>query len=76
MFSKFGKLNIEDLAKGIVVAALGAVIPVIESVISTGSLSFDWKAMGYTALTAAVAYLTKNLFTNSNGLLFTKEKNN
>ena len=73
ILSKFGELNAQDFIKGAIIAVLGAVMPVIESVISTGSFQFDWKLIGTVALSAFVAYMTKNLFTNSKGDSFSKE---
>ncbi len=64
--SPFGKLNLADFGKGLLVAVGSAVFSVIYSTIQAGSLTFDWKAIGITALSAALAYLSKNLFTNSN----------
>lgn len=74
MFSKFLELNIEDVIKGLAMAVFGAILPIIWSVISTGSFAFDWKAIGTAALTAALAYLNTQLFSNSKGMLFSKEK--
>jgi len=64
--SPFGKLNLADIGKGLIVAVGSAVFSVIYATIQAGSLTFDWKAIGITALSAALAYLSKNLFTNSN----------
>jgi hypothetical protein len=41
---------------------------------SAESLIFDWKSIGTMALTTALAYIMKNLFTNSAGKLFAKEQ--
>ena len=73
ILSKFGELNSSDFIKGAIVAIIGAVLPIIQSVIETGSFQFDWKAIGGIALTAFIAYLTKNLFTNSEGVFLGKE---
>lgn len=58
-------LNLIDLAKGIVVAAGGAVITAIQTSISAGSLAFSWKTTGGVALAAGLSYLGKNFFTSA-----------
>ena len=65
--SDFLKLNLKDLIKGVIVAALTTVLTIVLGTLEQGSLTFDWKAIGLAALTAGLAYLTKNLFTNSDG---------
>ena len=68
MKSKFLNLNFNDFAKGLLTAIIVAVITYIYEAVQTGSLSdIDWKIVGFTALTAAVGYLFKNLVTNSDG---------
>ena len=61
--SSFLSLNTQDFLKGGIVAVGGAVVSTIETSLSAGSLKFDWKQIGLTALAAGVAYLSKNLFT-------------
>jgi hypothetical protein len=41
--------------------------------LQTGSLTFDWKAIGMAALSSALAYIMKNLLTNSNDELLKTE---
>lgn len=72
MNSSFLKLNILDLAKGLVVAVLTSVLVIVRDTVSAGSLNFDWTAILQTGLLSAVAYLLKNLFTNQNGELLKK----
>ncbi len=67
-------LNSSDFLKGLIMAVLSSVITVIYQTVEAGSLVFDWKAIGTIALTSALAYIMKNLFTNSTGQLFAKEK--
>jgi hypothetical protein len=55
-------------------AVLTTVITVVYQTVEAGSLVFDWKAIGTMALTSALAYIMKNLFTNSTGKLFAKEQ--
>jgi hypothetical protein len=72
--STFLNLNSSDFLKGLIMAVLTTVITVVYQTVEAGSLVFDWKAIGTMALTSALAYIMKNLFTNSNGKLFAKEQ--
>jgi hypothetical protein len=71
--STFLNLNSSDFIKGLIMAVLSSVITVVYQTVEAGSLTFDWKAIGTMALTSALAYIMKNLFTNSTGKLFAKE---
>ena len=66
-------LNIQDLAKGLILTVLTSVITIVYNTVSAGSLIFDWQAIGLTALTSGLAYLMKNLLTNSKGEFLGKE---
>lgn len=72
--STFLNLNIQDLAKGLIVTMLTSVLTIAYQTVSDGSLIFDWKAIGLAALTSGLAYLMKNLLTNSEGQFLGKEK--
>jgi hypothetical protein len=74
MQSTFLTLNNNDFIKGLIMAVLSTVITIVYQTVEAGSLVFDWKAIGTMALTSALAYIMKNLFTNSTGKLFAKEK--
>jgi hypothetical protein len=74
MQSTFLTLNNSDFLKGLIMAVLSTVITVVYQTVEAGSLVFDWKAIGTMALTTALAYIMKNLFTNSTGKLFAKEQ--
>ena len=74
MGSTFLTLNSTDFLKGLIMAVLSTVITVVYQTVEAGSLVFDWKAIGTMALTTALAYIMKNLFTNSTGKLFAKEQ--
>ena len=74
MNSTFLTLNNNDFLKGLIMAVLSTVITVVYQTVEAGSLVFDWKAIGTMALTTALAYIMKNLFTNSTGKLFAKEQ--
>jgi hypothetical protein len=73
MNSTFLNLNFNDFVKGLAVAVLTSVLTIVYDVVQTGSLTFDWKHIGTAAITTAIAYLLKNLFTNSTGTLLKKE---
>lgn len=73
MNSSLFTLNSKDWIKGLVVAVITAVITVVYNTIQTGVLVFDWKAISIAAASAALAYITKNLLTNSKDQLLTKE---
>ena len=78
--SKLFSLNSFDFVKGVLLAALADVIKVV---IETAynlltSKGFDWtvldiKSLGLIAAITFLAYLLKNLFTNSNGQLLKGE---
>lgn len=72
-FSDFLKINVLDVTKGLIVAVFTAVLVIVNDTINAGSFSFDWMHIGQTALAAAVAYLLKQLFTNSAGQFLSSE---
>lgn len=61
--SNLFNLDLRDLAKGLVVATGGAAIAAIQSSLQAGSINFNWKSIGLTALAAGISYLAKNFFT-------------
>lgn len=65
--SKIFTLNLSDFVKGLVMTVIGSVIGIFYSTVQSGSLTFDWSIIKTTALSAALSYLLKNFFTNSNG---------
>lgn len=73
MKSPFLTLNGTDFLRGLFVAILSAVVTLLYTCIQAGNLVIDWKAIGMAALSAALAYITKNLLTNSNDELLKKE---
>jgi VIT1/CCC1 family predicted Fe2+/Mn2+ transporter len=75
MRSKFLTLNVRDFLKGLLLAVLTAVITFMYDAIQSGTL-FEpgWvKKAGMVALAALLAYLIKNLFTNTQGEILTPE---
>ena len=73
MKSKFLSLNSQDFLRGLVVSTLSAVLTIVYQTIQTGSLTFDWKAIGTIAISSALGYIVKNLLTNSADQLMTTE---
>jgi hypothetical protein len=73
MNSTLFTLDNKDLIKGLLVAVLSSVITILYNTIQTGSLTFDWKAIGTMALTSALGYILKNLLTNSTGEFLKKD---
>lgn len=67
MNSGFLTLNTQDFIKGLIVAVLMAALQIVYSTLSAGSFTFDWLAILQAGVTAGVAYLMKNLFTNQEG---------
>jgi len=55
-------LQARDFLKGSLLAVMASVVPLIQGSISAGELTFNWKAIGVTALGAFVSYIAKNLF--------------
>lgn len=53
-------LNMKDFLKGLLLAVLTPVVTVLIQTLQAGSLTFDWKAIGITALSAFLAYMLKN----------------
>ncbi len=61
--SDFLKLNWADFGKGLIMAVLTPVVVIIQESLSAGTLTFNWSAIGISAVAGGVAYLIKNLFT-------------
>lgn len=62
--SKKYSLALPDIWKGLLVAAISPVIPIIMASLNAGSFVIDWKVIGTTALAAGLAYIAKNFFTS------------
>lgn len=67
--SSFGKLNLRDLLNGVVVAFLTASLTGLIQVLDSGVLptASELKTSVLAGVVASLAYLLKNLVTNSNG---------
>jgi uncharacterized MnhB-related membrane protein len=73
MKSAFFSLNTKDFLKGLIVSVLTSILTIVYTSVQAGSFAIDWKAVGTAALTAALAYITKNYLTNSQDELLKKE---
>jgi len=75
--SKFLQVNWRDFFKGLVVAILTAVLIFLQTIVADPSL-YSFKVVivkvGWVSLAALIAYLLKNLATNSKGELLTSEQ--
>ena len=69
MLSSFLKLNLFDVAKGFLVAALTVILAGVYTSLQSGVFPTvaNLEHLGITGLTAGLAYLLKNFLTNSNG---------
>lgn len=61
--SKKFSLVLNDFWKGLLVAVISPVFTIVLQSLNAGSLTFDWKAIGTTALIGLLSYLSKNFFT-------------
>lgn len=57
--------NWHDFVKGIILAVLSPVVPIVQATLAAGTFTMPWKQIGLTAAGAFVAYMVKNYFTNS-----------
>jgi uncharacterized membrane protein YvlD (DUF360 family) len=73
MKSSFLSLNSRDFIRGLFMAVVSAIVALLYTSIQAGNFIVDWKAIGMAALSAALAYITKNLLTNSTDELLKKE---
>ncbi len=75
--SEFLKFTTNDFVKALFVAVATPVVAVIGQALTVYSQGqpfvIDLPSLGHLALTAAVGYLIKQFFTNSNGQLFKAE---
>ena len=77
MKSAFLKLNFIDLVKGFVLAIITTLIASVYQIMQAGTIQFTWafwQPILYSAIAGGLAYLIKNLFTNSGDQLLTAEK--
>jgi hypothetical protein len=75
MKSKLFKLNVRDIVRAVVMAFITALLTGTYKIIQTGA-TLDWvtfRPVVMASFAAAIAYLLKNVLTNSNDEMFTKE---
>ena len=58
-------LGLLDIGKGLVVAAVTPVIPIIYAALQAGTFEMPWKIIGLAAASGFVGYITKNFFSPS-----------
>ena len=76
MNANFLQINLDDLLRGLVVAVVSAILTAILPVIQNGIPTVaQLQSIGIVGLTAGVAYLSKNLLTNSKDQMFKPEPN-
>ena len=71
--SDFLRINFQDVAKGIAVAVLTAVLDFLYKLIQAKGLNFtgdDWSQLLSVAVLALLGYLAKNFLTDQSGKLF------
>ncbi len=66
--SKLFDLSWRDLVKGLIMAVGSAVLTALYQAITNGG-QIDWNVIGTVGISAAVAYLIKNVFTDESGKL-------
>ncbi len=69
--SKLFSLEVKDFIKGLVVTVLTAVLSTLYQLLSAGG-HIDWKSVGGAAILSGLAYLIKQLGTDTNGKLLGK----
>lgn len=75
--SNFFNLNWADVIKGFIVAVVGAILAAVYQAIQAGTINFTWvfwQPIVLSGVGAGIAYLIKNVFTNSAGEPLKKEK--
>ena len=73
IFTKLGTFKLSDWWRGLVIAIATVPLTIIYQSISSGVLTFDWKAIATAAMTGGIAYILKNLSTGVNGNLLTNK---
>ncbi len=71
--SKLFRLDLKDIGKGLLLAVLSSVVPLLMTDLSAEVVTVDWNAMRMVAMGAISAYLATNFFSNSKGKIGKKE---
>jgi hypothetical protein len=70
MNSNMFKLNLQDVAKGLIVAVLAAVVTFLGNALNAPGfdfVTFDWGTLLSVAMTAGLGYLAKNFLSDTQG---------
>ena len=73
IFTKLGTVKLSDWWRGLFIAVATVPLTIIYQYISSGVLTFDWKAIATAAMTGGIAYILKNLSTGLSGNLLTNK---
>ena len=79
MNSKFLNLGKNDILKGVLIAMLTAIVTALYNALDAGTFEFTWvffKPIVLSSIGAAMAYLLKNVLTNSDGKFAKPETKN
>jgi hypothetical protein len=63
--SEFGKLNLLDLGKGLLMAVLTPAVMIVQQSLNSGEFVFNWNQIAIAAFAGGFAYIVKNLLTPS-----------
>jgi hypothetical protein len=73
--SSLFRINIKDVARGLIVAVASAVFLFLGTALTAADFNFatfDWNLLIKVASSAALAYLSKNFFSDNSGKLMGK----
>ena len=73
MQSKIFTVGVTDFLHGLFIAIIGAVLTVVSTSLSAGSLTFDYKTIGTTAAIAGLSYVSKKFLSNNQGAILTPD---
>ena len=71
--SNFLSLNLKDFFKGFLMAILVPALLIVQQSLESGVLTFNWKQIAIASISGAIAYLIKNVLTNSDGNFLKRE---
>ena len=64
MLSNQFSLTSRDFLKGLIMAVIVPVLLAIQQSLAAGTVTFNWKALGLTAMASFVGYILKNFLSN------------
>ena len=71
--SNYLKLNKLDFVKGLLMTIITSFLFSVTNILSQGNFDINYKSILATSIGTGIAYLIKNLFTNSQQTLFKNE---